>query len=81
MARLPPLIVHVIWAAALNNIDVLLLRPLRISSACPEGKNGAFRIPYKQYILLTVSKIKRDFLEDNFCIRESSNSISFWVMA
>jgi hypothetical protein len=48
MARLHPLIVHAICAAALNNIAVLLLCPLRISSACPEEENAELRIPYKQ---------------------------------
>jgi hypothetical protein len=56
-------IVRVIWAAALNKIAVSLLRPLKMTSVCPECGNTELRMSYKQYILYTLCKIKRDFLE------------------
>lgn len=57
MARLPPAI-HVIWAAALNNIAVLLLRPLRISSVCPEGENASSEFHTSNTFCILLLKLK-----------------------
>jgi hypothetical protein len=45
--------------------SVLLLNPIKVTSVRPQCENAELRISYKQYIVYTISKIKRDFLGYN----------------
>jgi hypothetical protein len=63
--RLLHVTVYTICRAALNQIAVLLLHPLKMTSVCPKCENAELRISHKQYILHTLSKIKRDSLRHN----------------
>jgi hypothetical protein len=50
-------VVYAICVATLNEIAVLLLRPLMVTSVRQECENAELGISYKQYILHTLSKM------------------------
>jgi hypothetical protein len=63
----PRIILCTTLVATFNKIDALLLRPLKVTSVCPECENAEFRNSYKQYIMYSFPQIKNDCLEHNTC--------------